>query len=58
MALRNLQQKSAGGDVAFINIADARTLTELGFAERTREGWIITLSGQSFLKASDARASR
>jgi hypothetical protein len=44
-ALRNLVRKQAGGDVHWINIADARRLTDLGLAERTREGWQITPAG-------------
>ena len=33
----------------FVNIADARTLTELGLAERSREGWNITPAGAALL---------
>lgn len=44
-ALRNLSRKSAGVDVAFINIGDAQQLTELGLATRTRQGWDITPAG-------------
>ncbi len=44
-ALHNLAEKQAGGDVNWINIADARALTELGFARRTRAGWEITSEG-------------
>ena len=58
LALRNLQRKSAGEDVACINIADARALTELGLAERNPEGWNITAEGQSVLNAQDARLAR
>jgi hypothetical protein len=44
-ALNNLERKHAGQDVDFINIADARSLTDLGLAIRTREGWEITDAG-------------
>ncbi|WP_174299540.1 hypothetical protein [Caulobacter sp. S45] len=49
-ALRNLASKQAGGDVDWINIGDARALTALGFAERSREGWKITAAGTEALK--------
>lgn len=48
-ALRNLDGKSAGVDVDWINISDARALTELGLAERSREGWRITDAGKAHL---------
>ena len=44
-ALRNLHKKQQGGEVGFINIADARTLTDLGLALRTPQGWEITDAG-------------
>ena len=54
-ALRNLAAKKGGSAVDWINIADARALTELGLAERNREGWIITQAGEAALQAlSDA----
>ncbi len=56
IALRNLANKKAGEEVAWINIADARALTELGFAERSREGWLVTKEGLSALEAADANA--
>ena len=49
-ALRNLSLKKAGGDVDWISISDARALTELGFAERNREGWKITAAGHAALR--------
>ncbi len=49
-ALRNLASKQAGGDVDWINIGDARALTELGLAERSREGWKITPAGAETLR--------
>ena len=48
-ALRNLARKKAGDEVGFVNIADARTLTDLGLAQRSREGWNITPEGSAFL---------
>jgi hypothetical protein len=48
-ALQNLAHKKAGDSVPFINIADARHLTELGLAERSREGWDITTAGAALL---------
>jgi hypothetical protein len=48
-ALRNLARKRAGDEVPFVNIADARALTELGLAERSREGWDITSEGSALL---------
>ena len=35
-ALRDLARKRDGESVPFVNIADARALTELGMAERSR----------------------
>jgi hypothetical protein len=49
-ALRNLYKKQQGGEVGFINIADARRLTELGLALRTPQGWEITEAGVHMLK--------
>ena len=50
-ALHNLADKQSGQDVDWINIADARVLTELGLARRTRAGWEITAEGLAFIKA-------
>jgi hypothetical protein len=55
-ALRNLAAKLAGEEVGWINIADARALSELGLAERNREGWRITDEGQAALQTADAQA--
>jgi hypothetical protein len=49
LALSNLARKQAGEDVDWINISDAMALTELGFAERNREGWKITAEGAALL---------
>ena len=51
-ALENLADKKAGKEVGWINIADARALTDLGLAERSRQGWDITAAGASALAAS------
>ncbi|HEX2816175.1 MAG TPA: hypothetical protein VHN39_07265 [Phenylobacterium sp.] len=48
-ALQNLARKKAGDDAPFINISAARALTELGLAERSREGWDITPEGSAEL---------
>jgi hypothetical protein len=52
VALKNLARKKAGEDVDWINISDARALTELGLAERTGGGWVITPAGTAALAAS------
>ena len=51
-ALRNLARKQAGEHVEWINIADARALTDLGLAERGREGWNITSAGLGALAST------
>ena len=48
-ALRDLLAKADGADVAFVNIADARALTDKGLAARTQEGWSITPQGRALL---------
>jgi len=48
-ALRNLARKKAGEQVDWIKISDARALTELGLAERNREGWTITAAGEALV---------
>ena len=53
-ALGNLADKKAGKDVGWINIADARALTDLGLAQRSREGWDITAAGVSALAEAGA----
>lgn len=50
-ALNNLAAKHSGKEVGWISIADARSLTDLGFAERVGSGWQITASGLAFFKA-------
>ncbi len=49
-ALQNLADTQGGKDVDWINIADARALTELGLARRTGGGWEITPMGLAVLK--------
>jgi len=51
-ALDNLARKQAGEEVDWISIADARALTDLGLAERTRAGWTITPAGMAALEAA------
>ncbi|HEY8616868.1 hypothetical protein [Phenylobacterium sp.] len=48
-ALRNLAHKRDGVVAPFINIADARRLTDLGLARRSRQGWDITAAGAAVL---------
>jgi hypothetical protein len=45
-ALENLHRKKSGLEVDWINIADARALTELGLAVRSHQGWSITEAGE------------
>ena len=56
-ALRNLARKKAGDLVGWIAIAEARELTELGFAVRNRSGWQITDAGASALDHLEQRAA-
>jgi len=49
VALKNLARKKAGEAVDWINIADARVLTDLGLAERNGGGWVITNDGVAAL---------
>jgi hypothetical protein len=53
-ALHNLADKQSGQDVDWINIADARALTELGLARRTRAGWEITSEGLALIRAQSS----
>jgi hypothetical protein len=55
VALKNLARKKAGEAVDWINIADARGLTDLGLAERTGGGWVITTEGLTALAAHDGK---
>lgn len=48
-ALQNLAAKSAGNVTAFLRIADAQRLTELGLASRSQQGWDITPAGSAHL---------
>ena len=52
-ALRNLAAKRSGVITAFVNIADARELTALGLAARSRQGWDITAMGLARLAVAD-----
>ena len=49
-ALRNLSRKKAGAEVGWIAIAEARDLTELGFAARKASGCEITAAGAAHLE--------
>jgi hypothetical protein len=57
-ALRNLAAKRDGSVTAFLNIADAQHLTELGLASRSRQGWDITAAGSAYLNRLDAAGER
>ncbi|MDR7114180.1 hypothetical protein [Caulobacter sp. BE254] len=54
VALKNLARKKAGEAVDWINIADARGLTDLGLAERNGGGWVITTDGLAALANQNA----
>lgn len=47
--LEQLARKKAGETVAFVKIAAARTLCDLGLAVRSQEGWDITAMGSAEL---------
>ncbi len=53
-ALENLERKSRGAEVPYINISSARALTDLGFAERRAQGWTITPAGSALLRVSES----
>lgn len=57
-ALRSLAEMGGGSVTAFLSIADARRLTDLGLAQRSGQGWGITPEGAAHLAASDAGARR
>ena len=50
LALGNLARKHDGFDVGYIRIAEARALTEMGFAQRQPSGWRITEAGLAHFK--------
>jgi hypothetical protein len=56
-ALHNLADKQAGKEVNWINIADARALTELGLARRNRGGWEITQEGLTVVRGQSGVAT-
>jgi hypothetical protein len=47
--LQDLAAEKASREAAYTNIADARVLTDLGLAERSRQGWDITAKGRAEL---------
>lgn len=55
VALKNLARKKAGEAVDWINIADARILTDLGLAERNGGGWVITADGVAALAEREGK---
>lgn len=54
--LQNLARKKAGATVGWVDIAEARGLTELGLAARNRSGWEITPEGEAVLERQSASA--
>jgi hypothetical protein len=56
--LELLARKQAGEDIAFVNIAAARTLCDLGLASRSHEGWDITADGAAELRHRASLRSR
>lgn len=56
-ALQNLGRKQGGETTDWINISDARSLTELGLAERHSSGWQITKSGSALLAGESVEAA-
>lgn len=56
LALKNLAGNGEAEIAAFINIADARRLTDLGLAQRTQQGWEITPAGTAQLQAGGSPA--
>jgi len=52
-ALRNLASKHIGDPVGWIAIADARGLTDIGYARRSHDGWQITARGSEALALLD-----
>ena len=56
VALRNLAAKQAGQEVDWIRISDARSLTDLGLAERGAGGWNISPAGTAALANIDRLA--
>ena len=57
-ALRNLARKQAGEEVDWISISSARTLTDLGYAERNAGGWTISSEGSALLAKTDESLRR
>ena len=57
-ALRNLSRKQAGEEVDWISISSARTLTDLGYAERNAAGWIISPQGSTLLEETERALRR
>ena len=53
-----MNRKQAGEDVDYISISAARALTDMGYAERTASGWIISPLGNSTLSTTDQALRR
>jgi len=54
--LSDLHRKKTGETVGWISIALARSLTDLGLAEREPSGWRITAAGEALLDGKPAVA--
>jgi hypothetical protein len=55
-ALQALARKKTGQEISFVNIADARSLTDRGLARRGHSGWEITPEGSALIGGrSEAR---
>ena len=52
-ALRNLAARREGVLTPFLNISDARALTDLGLARHSRQGWELTSDGAAYLARVD-----
>lgn len=57
-ALENLERKRQGNEVPYVNIASARILTDLGFAERKAQGWQITQAGREALQPKHPKSTQ
>ena len=51
--LRRLSERKRGRN-SFVAILPAQSLTHLGLAARTREGWVITDAGEAWMAAQQA----
>jgi hypothetical protein len=52
-ALRIMVERAQLKDTDFLNIADAQSLTTLGLAQRSRDGWTLTPAGARALSEAN-----